>query len=47
MGKELEMEFICSLKENYAQRMANMAYADSNRVGISLAHLPETSANED
>ena len=47
MGKEFEMEFICSLKENYAQRMANMAYADSNRVGISLAHLPETSASED
>lgn len=47
MGKECELEFICSLKENYAQRMANMAFADGNRVGISLAHLPETSANND
>lgn len=46
MGKDCELEFICTLKENYTQRMANMAFADGNRVGISLAHLPETPANK-
>lgn len=47
MGEKCALKYICSLKDNYTQRMANMAYADGSRVGISLAHLPETSASTD
>ena len=30
---------IGNVKENFAQRMANRAFADGNRVGISLAKM--------
>lgn len=32
-------KYIGNVKENFAQRMANMAFADGNRVGISLAKM--------
>ncbi|MBQ2922358.1 MAG: hypothetical protein IJE60_04585 [Tyzzerella sp.] len=31
--------YLGNVKENYAQRMANMAFANGNRVGVSLAKL--------
>lgn len=38
-GLQKEFKYICNVKENFAQRMANMAFADGNRVGISLAKM--------
>ena len=40
-GAQKEFLYICNVKENFAQRMANMAFADGNRVGISLAKMEE------
>ena len=39
--KSVDKHFIYlgNVKENYAQRMANMAFANGNRVGVSLAKL--------
>ena len=34
-----KFKYIGNVKENFAQRMANMAFADGNRVGISLAKM--------
>jgi hypothetical protein len=36
---EFVMKYICTLKENYAQRFANAAFSFNNRVGISYANL--------
>lgn len=38
-GKDRHFTYLGNVKENYAQRMANMAFADGNRVGVSLAKL--------
>ena len=38
-GIQKEFKYIGNVKENFAQRMANMAFADGNRVGISLAKM--------
>lgn len=38
-GEQKEFKYIGNVKENFAQRMANMAFADGNRVGISLAKM--------
>lgn len=38
-GRQREFKYIGNVKENFAQRMANMAFADGNRVGISLAKM--------
>lgn len=38
-GKDLNYTYICNLKENYAQRMANGAFSEGNRVGITLAQI--------
>ena len=38
-GAQKEFKYIGNVKENFAQRMANRAFADGNRVGISLAKM--------
>ena len=38
-GNDRHFIYLGNVKENYAQRMANMAFADGNRVGVSLAKL--------
>lgn len=38
-GKDRHFTYLGNVKENYAQRMANMAFSDGNRVGVSLAKL--------
>lgn len=38
-GIQKDFKYIGNVKENFAQRMANMAFADGNRVGISLAKM--------
>lgn len=40
-GVQKEFKYIGNVKENFTQRMANMAFADGNRVGISLAKIEE------
>lgn len=38
-GNDLNYTYICNLKENYAQRMANEAFSEGNKVGITLAQI--------
>lgn len=38
-GVTYELEFVCSLKENYAQRISNNSFGQGYRVGIDLPHL--------
>ena len=38
-GVDKHFIYLGNVKENYAQRMANMAFATGNRVGVSLAKL--------
>lgn len=38
-GQEREFTYLGSVKENFAQRMANEAYSYGNRVGVSLANI--------
>lgn len=38
-GVEKHFVYLGNVKENYAQRMANMAFSNGNRVGVSLAKL--------
>lgn len=38
-GVDKHFVYLGNVKENYAQRMANMAFANGNRVGVSLAKL--------
>lgn len=38
-GVQKEFKYIGNVKESFAQRMANMAFADGNRVGVSLAKI--------
>jgi hypothetical protein len=38
-GASYELEFICSLKENYTQRISNNSFGQGHRVGIDLPHL--------
>jgi hypothetical protein len=38
-GNNLNYTYICNLKENYAQRMANEAFSKGNKVGITLAQI--------
>lgn len=38
-GVSHELEFVCSLKENYAQRISNNSFGQGYRVGIDLPHL--------
>ncbi len=40
-GKVLKLTFICTQKENYTQRVANNAFGNAGRVGITLASLRE------
>jgi len=40
-GNNLNYTYICNLKENYAQRMANGAFSEGNKVGITLAQIKE------
>ena len=37
--KDYQLKYHCSLKENYAQRIANHSYSYANRVGINFAKL--------
>lgn len=37
--KNYTMKYLMSIKENYAQRIANMCSSDSSRVGVSFASL--------
>jgi hypothetical protein len=38
-GVTYKLEFVCSLKENYAQRISNNSFGQGYRVGIDLPHL--------
>lgn len=38
-GIDKHFVYLGNVKENYAQRMANMAFSNGNRVGVSLAKL--------
>jgi Response receiver domain len=38
-GNSFEVKLICSVKENYAQRIANNSFGYGHRVGIDLPHL--------
>lgn len=38
-GVSYNLEFVCSLKENYAQRISNNSFGNGYRVGIDLPHL--------
>jgi len=38
-GVSYELEFVCSLKENYAQRISNNSFGQGYRVGIDLPKL--------
>lgn len=38
-GNTLNYTYVCNLKENYAQRMANEAFSEGNKVGITLAQI--------
>lgn len=38
-GVDKHFVYLGNVKENYAQRMANMAFSNGNRVGVSLAKL--------
>lgn len=38
-GNIFNYTYICNLKENYAQRMANEAFSEGNKVGITLAQI--------
>ncbi len=40
-GENLNFTYVCNVKENYAQRMANAAFAEGNKVGITLAQIKE------
>ncbi len=37
-GKEQDIKFVCSISREYAQRMANAAFSNSGRVGVSFAN---------
>lgn len=41
LGKNMEAVYICTLKENYAQRIANKAFSYPIRVGIDFASFKE------
>ncbi len=41
LNKYWDLEFVCRLKENYAQRIANHAYQYPLRVGVSFAQIPK------
>ena len=41
------LNFICNLKENYTQRIANSAFSFANRVGITYANLNKKTGNKD
>lgn len=38
-GKEFTYTYLCNVKENYVQRMANTSFAEGNKVGITLAQI--------
>lgn len=38
-GITLSYTYLCNVKENYAQRMANASFAEGNKVGITLAQI--------
>ncbi|MDR8391408.1 response regulator receiver domain [Aliifodinibius sp. S!AR15-10] len=40
-GAEIELHYLCSIKENYAQRIANNAFSNPMRVGIVMANTKE------
>lgn len=39
--QEIRIDFLCTQKENYTQRIANNAFGNANRVGINFANLKE------
>lgn len=43
-GQELAYTYLCNVKENYAQRMANASFAEGNKVGITLAQIKKEKA---
>ena len=40
-NEKIELNYLCTLKENYTQRIANNAFVNASRVGISFAKIPE------
>lgn len=45
-NKKISIKYICSLKENYAQRIANWAFSHANRIGITYAKITEKESTE-
>ena len=41
-GAQKEFKYIGNVKENFAQRMANRAFADGNRAAVSYTHLSQS-----
>lgn len=39
-------EYITTIKQNYAQRIANFAFTHSTRVGINFAFIDEENNNQ-
>ena len=46
-NEKIKIKYICNLKENYAQRIANWAFSNANTVGITYAKLNEKTDNKD
>lgn len=45
--KELNFQYIATIKQNYTQRIANYAFTHSTRVGIDFIEYPDDSINPD
>ena len=45
-GEKLDFTYVCNVKENYAQRMANASFAEGNKVGITLAQIEKEELQE-
>ena len=45
--KELNFQYIATIKQNYTQRIANFAFTHSTRVGIDFIEYPDNSINPD
>ncbi len=46
-GNKLTFTYLCNIKENYAQRMANASFAEGNKVGITLAQIKKEEEPKD
>ncbi|MCX5817437.1 MAG: response regulator receiver domain [Proteobacteria bacterium] len=44
--QNIQIDFLCTQKENYTQRVANFAFGNAGRVGITIANLHEFKGSE-